>query len=119
MMKKILIIHTQSSLNSLSGKEALDLSLIFGAYEQEVSVLFYNQGVSQVIAHQDPELIKQKDYISTIKALDIYDIENVFVSESCLEELNLSNNEILPDVRRIGLDVISDLKANSDHVYVI
>ena len=118
-MKKILIIHTQSSLNTLSGKEALDLSLIFGAFEQNVSVLFYHHGVTQVIAHQDPELISQKDYVSTIKALDIYDIEQVFVSESCLDSLNLAHSELLPDVRKLDHNSIDQLKQSADHIYVI
>ena len=118
-MKKILVIHTKSALNTLNGKEALDLSLIFGAYEQSVSVLFYQQGVSQVIAHQDPELIEQKDYLSTIKALDIYDIEQVFVSESCLQELHMDSLEIQPDVTKVNLDKIQQLKQQAEHIYVI
>lgn len=118
-MKKILVIHTKSALNTLSGKEALDLSLIFGAYEQEVSVLFYQHGVSQAVAHQDPELIKQKDYLSTIKALDIYDIDQVFVSESCLQELHMDSLELQPDVSKIDLTQIQQLKQNADHIYVL
>ena len=119
MMKKILVIHTQSALNTLAGKEALDFSLIFGSYEQDVSVLFYQQGVTQVLAHQDPELVGQKDYLSTIKALDIYDIEQVFACQQSLQQLSLDQHELLPGVTGIGIEQMTLLKQQADHIYVI
>ena len=117
--KNILIIHTQSSLNTLQGKEALDLSLIFGAYEQEVSVLFYQQGVTQTLAGQTPELIKQKDYLSTIKALGIYDIDDVFSCETSLNDLGFSQSELIDGIEKVSLQDIKQLKSNADHIFVI
>lgn len=118
-VKNILILHTTSSFNTLSGKEALDLSLIFGAYEQHVSVVFIDQGVFQTIAHQDPESIEQKDYLSTIKALDIYDIEQVFVSQHSLQKYGFQHSELLPDIEPINAESLHTLKQQADHVYVI
>ncbi|MDC2891479.1 hypothetical protein [Psychrosphaera algicola] len=54
VINDILIIHTQSALNALAGKEALDLSLIFGAFDQRVSVLFLGLGVTQCLIEQTP-----------------------------------------------------------------
>ena len=118
-MKNILVIHTTSALNNLSGKEALDLSLIFGSYEQNVTVLFYGQGVTQTLAHQDPELITQKDYLSTIKALDIYDIEQVYVCQKSLEEFGFNHSSLLSDVKKIATNDINQLKQQANHIYVI
>lgn len=118
-MKKILIVHTKSALNDLQGKEALDLSLIFGAYEQQVSVLFYDHGVFQSLAHQDPEALGQKDYLSTIKALDIYDIEQVYACRLSLEKYHLDNRELIDGITAIGLNEIEKLKLTADHVLVI
>lgn len=118
-MKNILIIHNQSAMNTLAGKEALDFSLIFGSYEQNVSVLFYGEGATQALAHQDPEAIGQKDYLSTIKALDIYDIEKVYVCEASLNQLALAQHELISDVKPISLAKITELKQQADHIYVI
>jgi len=118
-MKNILVIHNQSAMNTLAGKEALDFSLIFGSYEQNVSVLFYGEGATQVLAHQDPELIGQKDYLSTIKVLDIYDIENVYVCQNSLEEMALAEHELLADIKPISFDQVTELKQQADHIYVI
>lgn len=118
-MKNILVLHTQSGLNSLAGKEALDLSLIFGSYEQNVSVLFYDLGVTQTLAHQDPELVAQKDYMSTIKALDIYDIDQVYACQQSLKKLSLDNHELIDGIEQASGDKITELKQQADHIYVI
>ena len=117
--KSVLVIHTSSSFNDLAGKEALDISLILGSYEQNVSVVFYQHGVFQTLAHQDPESIRQKDYISTIKALDIYDIENVYAHVASLKEYGLETSELLPNVDIIDDDALLVLKHKADHVIVI
>ena len=118
-MKNILVLHTHSGLNSLAGKEALDLSLIFGSYEQNVSVLFYDLGVTQALAHQDPELISQKDYLSTIKALDIYDIEQVYACQQSLIKLSLDSHELIDGIEQASSEKITQLKQQADHIYVI
>ncbi len=117
--KKVLVIHTQPSFNNLAGKEALDLSLILGSYEQDVSVVFYGQGVFQTLAHQDAESILQKDYISTIKALDIYDIENVYVDTNSLESYGLKNSERLNNVKCLNRQEFLSLKDNAEIVFTI
>lgn len=117
--KKILVIHTKPALNDLQGKETLDLELIFGAYEQDVSVLFYHQGVFQALAKQTPEAIGQKDYFATIKALSIYDIDKVYACQLSLEQFGLGENELLPGITALNLSNVEQLKRHADHVYVI
>lgn len=119
MSKSILIIHTQSALNTLAGKEALDLSLIFGSYEQNVRILFAFEGVSQTLAHQNPEAIGQKDYLSTIKLLDIYDIEQVYACADSLQQFGFQDAELQTGIEQISAENIAILKQKSDHIYVI
>lgn len=119
MSKTILILHTQTALNSLAGKEALDLSLIFGSYEQNVRVVFCHQGVTQALAHQNPEALAQKDYLSTLKLLDIYDIEQVYACATSLEKMGFETSELIDGIEAISPSKIEILKQKADHVYVI
>jgi len=118
-VKNILVIHTATTLNTLAGKEALDLSLIFGAYEQNVSVLFYQAGVFQTLAHQVPERVGQKDYLTAFKTLDIYDIDNVFVCKDSLEQFGVSDAELIAGISPLSKTDILTLKQDADHVYII
>ena len=118
-VKEILVLHTQSALNTLAGKEALDLALIFGAYEQKVTVVFYQAGVFQAIAHQNPEAAGQKDYLSSIKVLDIYDIDQVYACEESLQQFGIKDKALIEGVRSLPQSQILALKQAADHVYII
>lgn len=84
----VAILNAHSSFNSCYGKDALDVALIFGSYEQEVSLFFQGEGVRQLINAQKASLINAKDYLATFSALEFYDVENVYV---CLESLKQRN----------------------------
>jgi len=118
-IKNILVIHTSSALNSFEGKEALDISLIFGAYEQNVSVLFYQQGVFQTLAKQNPESLGHKDYLSSIKSLDIYDVEQVYACQQSLKQYGFDESKLINNVERASMDTIDQLKSNADHIFII
>ena len=118
-VKNILIIHTTSALNTLDGKEALDMSLIFGSYEQNVSALFYQQGVFQALGKQNPESLGQKDYLSTIKILDIYDVEQVYACQQSLKSFGYDEAELIDNIERASADTINQLKSNADHIIII
>lgn len=119
VINDVLIIHTQSAMNSLAGKEALDLSLIFGAFDQRVSVLFLGLGVTQCLIEQNPEVIKQKDYLSTFKLLDMYDIDETFVCQKSLNKLGYHKKNVMQSVLTLDPASIIQLKHNAKHIYVI
>lgn len=90
--KSIAIVNTQAPFSSATGKEALDAALIFGSFEQAISLFFIGDGVFQVIGDQNATEIEIKDYLKTFSALGFYDIENIFVCQESLTERNLPEN---------------------------
>lgn len=118
-MKNVLVISTQPALNSLNGKDALDLALIFGAFEQNVTMVFMGLGVTQTLSKQTPELISQKDYLATIKALELYDIEQVYSVKEDLVSLGLDAKPLLPSISKINLHSLAQLKQQADHILII
>ena len=90
--KSIAVLNSHSSFNTSSGRDALDVALIFGSYEQKVSLFFQGEGVRQLIAGQNAELINAKDYLATFSALPFYDVENIYVCQESLIQRNLSEH---------------------------
>jgi tRNA 2-thiouridine synthesizing protein C len=78
------IINSKAPYSSHLGKDALDVALIFGSYEQKVSLFFQGDGVYQLIAKQDTSLLSIKDYLKTFAAFEFYDIENVYACQQSL-----------------------------------
>ena len=115
-MKKIAIINTQSSFNLPTPREPLDLALIFGAFEQQVTVFFVDDGVYQLMDRQQPELIGSKDYLSTMKALELYDIEHIVGCEEDMELRGVQADNLSMEVDIQSAKTIAGLLRNFDHV---
>ena len=97
--KSIAILNANAPLSKANAKDALDVALIFGSYEQAVSLYIQGDGVYQLIAHQQPEKVQQKDFLKTFAALEFYDIENIYVCHHSLIQRGLAENFSIKNVQ--------------------
>ncbi|BAJ02259.1 sulfurtransferase complex subunit TusC [Shewanella violacea] len=117
-MKKLTIIFRRAPHGTAHGREALDLALLSASFEQEVSLIFVDEGVLHLITEQQPELAGAKDYIATFGALDLYDIETVLVCQSSLERFGLADSELTFSVDRVTSASITAQLQAADEVLV-
>lgn len=103
-MKSFLIITRQPPYGTSYGKEALDAVLMASAFVR-VSLLFLDDGVFQIKQHQDAEGIEIKDYSRTFAVLEQYDVKDIYVSASSLQQRGLTEKDLVLDV-----EVISDAR---------
>ena len=102
--KSVAILNASAPLSNANAKDSLDVALIFGSYEQAISLYFQGDGVYQLIAQQQPELIQQKDFLKTFAALEFYDIENIYVCHHSLNQRGLSGNFSIENVQVLNQD---------------
>jgi len=88
-LKTLAILNAKAPYASSAGKDALDIAMIFGSFEQAVSLFFQGDGVWQLIQGQDGSIISVKDYLKTFAAFEFYDIEDIYVCQASLEARNL------------------------------
>ena len=93
------IINSKAPFSSNHGKDALDVALIFGSFEQKVSLFFQGDGVYQLIADQDGRLVSIKDYLKTFSAFEFYDIEDIYVCQQSLVNRQLEEKFHISDVQ--------------------
>ncbi|ABV87429.1 sulfurtransferase complex subunit TusC [Shewanella pealeana] len=117
-MKKLCIIFRQAPHGTAHGREGLDLSLLSASFEQEVSLIFTDEGLLTLLQDQDPESVGAKDYIATLGALPLYDIETVLVCQDSMLELGLQQTDFRIDVEQRSAEEISSHLANADEVIV-
>ncbi len=91
-IRSLAIINSKAPYTTLAGKDALDIALIFGSFEQSISLFFQGDGVWQLISGQDGTIISVKDYLKTFAAFEFYDIDQVYLCQASLDERNLSKN---------------------------
>jgi len=93
------IINSKAPFSSSHGKDALDIALIFGSFEQKVSLFFQGDGVYQLINNQDGSVLSIKDYLKTFSAFEFYDIEDIYVCQQSLLNRKLSEEFHIDDVQ--------------------
>lgn len=86
----VAVINSRAPFSSTAGKDALDIALIFGSYEQNIALFFLGDGVYQLTDQQNPALIHQKNYLKTFSAFEFYDIEQVYVCAQSLKDRGLA-----------------------------
>lgn len=115
--KSIAIINASAPFTKANGKEALDVALIFGSFEQKVSLFFQGDGVWQLVDQQSPENLHIKNYLKTFSALTFYDIEDIYVCEKSLNERGISGNFHIENITKLSEDDFAQQVAIHDVVF--
>lgn len=92
-MNTVAFIFKQAPHGKSSGREGLEALLATAALSEEIGVFFLGDGVLHLVPAQQPDIVFAKDYISTLKLLELYDIEAVYVCEQSLNDRGLNSVE--------------------------
>jgi len=101
VVKKFLYVNRRQPHGTVYALESLETVLIGAAFDQDVSVLFVDDGVYQLKKEQSPEGLQFKNFSKTFRALEMYDVEKLFVEQESLEERGISVEDLLVDVEVI------------------
>jgi len=115
--KKILFISRHAPYGSSLAKDALDAILAASAYDQQLSLMFMDDGVFQLLKNQSSNEINQKSFAAVLPALSLYEINTVYVHKESLEKRQITLNELVLDsVQLIDSAAISSLLAQQDQL---
>jgi len=92
--KKILFVCRQSPYGSTLARESLEAILAGGVFEQDIGVLFIDNGVFQLLPDQQAEAIEEKNHLAMLQALPLYDIENLYVEAESLHKRGLDQQSL-------------------------
>jgi len=95
IVKKFLYVNRKAPFGTVYALESLEVVLIAAAFDQDVSLAFFDDGVYQIIKGMDTKAIEQKNFSPTYKALGDYDINKIYVSKESLEARGLSKDDLL------------------------
>lgn len=101
MKKRILILSRHAPYGTSIAREALDAALAASIYDQQVSMLFMDDGVFQLLDKQRPLGISQKNMASMLSALPIYGVEDIYVHSGSLQQRSLKLDDLAIDFVRV------------------
>lgn len=108
-MKSTLFILESAPHASSYAREALDVILATSAIHDDISVLFDGDGVWQLVKGQQPQAILQRHIEPTFAMLSLYDIGNIYIAESAMEQRALSEEVFCIDTQSIDNAMIRNL----------
>ena len=99
MIKRFLFILQRPPHASLHVQEMLDVILTTAAFEQNVSLLFLDQGIFLLKQDQRPEVLGRKNLAPILDALSVYDIDDLYIEQESLTERGVSAGQLLLPVQ--------------------
>ena len=98
-MKSLAIINTTAPFGNNNYRESLDMLLANASYDRPVGLFFIGDGIFQLLNNTAGDLVGAKDLTKTYGLLELYDIEDVYVSEQSLNERNITSVQLSVEVK--------------------
>jgi tRNA 2-thiouridine synthesizing protein C len=116
VVKKFLYVNRRAPHGTVYAHEALEVVLIGAAFDQDVSLAFIDDGVFQLKKNQDTSEIYTKNFSKIYSALEMYDVEKLYVEKESLHSRGLTEDDLSVDVKVIDSIEMKKLMANSEVV---
>lgn len=112
--KKLLYVNRKPPYGTIYALESLEVVLIGAAFEQDVSMVFMDDGVFEIKKGQDTKGIEMKNFSPTYRALEMYDVEKLYVDKASLEARGLSEDDLVVPVEVLDTDELRSLMDEQD-----
>ena len=94
--------------------ESLEVVLIAATLDQDVSLVFIDDGVYQLVKGQQTKDIGIKNFSPSYRALEGYDVEKLYVDQDSLAKRGLSKADLLVPVEVLDSAQMAELMAQQD-----
>ena len=116
VVKKFLYVNRRAPHGTVYAHEALEVVLIGAAFDQDVSLAFIDDGVFQLKKNQDTSEIYTKNFSKIYSALEMYDVEKLYVERESLQSRGLTEDDLSVDVKVIDSSEMKILMSDSEVV---
>jgi tRNA 2-thiouridine synthesizing protein C len=115
-VKRFLFVNRKAPYGTVYALESLEVVLISAAFDQDVSLVFMDDGVYQIVKNQETDGIKMKNFSRTYRALDGYEVEKLYVEKESLDARGLTKDDLLVDVEILSSQELGEIMAAQDVV---
>ncbi|MDE0309656.1 MAG: sulfurtransferase complex subunit TusC [Acidiferrobacterales bacterium] len=109
--KRIMYFNRRAPYGTAYALEALDVVLAGAVFEQEVSVVFVDDGVYQLKRGQNPSVLNMKDFSKTFGALPDFDVMHLYVEQESLAKRGLTVQDLIEVPRRDDTDAVTPISS--------
>src|SRR5512143_303537 len=92
-MAKIMFVNRNAPHGTIYAWEGLEVVLIFGAYENELSAVYMDDAVFSLKKGQDTSALGIKGFVQTLPVLEDYGVEKIYVEKESMEARGLTQDD--------------------------
>jgi tRNA 2-thiouridine synthesizing protein C len=115
-VKKFMFVNRKAPYGTVYALEGLEVVLISAAFDQDVSLVFLDDGVYELVKGQNTKDIEVKNFSPTYRALEGYDIEKLYVERESLDARGLTEANLVVPVEVLSSAQLSELMGQQDVV---
>jgi len=115
-MKKFMFVNRKAPYGTIYALESLEVVLITATFDQDVSLVFLDDGVYELVKGQDTKATGIKNHSKTYRALEGYDVEKLYVERESMAARGLGEDDLIVDVTVLSTAELADLMASQDVV---
>ncbi|MFQ5938243.1 MAG: sulfurtransferase complex subunit TusC [Acidiferrobacterales bacterium] len=112
--KRFMLINRRAPHGTVYALEAVEVALVGGAFAQDVSVVFLDDGVFQLRKGQDTSQAEMKNFSPTYGALEHYDVDKIYVEQESMHERGLTQRDLIVPVRVLDRSELTELMEQQD-----
>lgn len=112
--RKIMFVNRRAPHGSIYAYEGMEVVLIFGAYDQEISAVFLDDAVYSLKKGQDTSGIGTKEFSATFRVFEAYGVETIYVDQDSLQQRGLTADDLVMDVEVVDSETIRTAIQNQD-----
>jgi tRNA 2-thiouridine synthesizing protein C len=115
-VKKFMFVNRKAPYGTIYALESLEVVLITATFDQDVSLVFMDDGVYELAKGQQTKGIGIKNFSPSYRALEGYDIEKLYVDQASLTQRGLTEADLLVPVEVLDDQQMGKLMAQQDVV---
>ena len=113
-VKKFMFVNRKAPYGTIYALESLEVVLITATFDQDVSLVFMDDGVYELLKGQQTKGIGIKNFSPSYRALEGYDVEKLYVDQHSLEQRGLTEKELLVPVEVLDAQAMGALMQQQD-----
>ena len=94
-IKKFMYLNRRAPYGTIYAWESLEVVLIGAAFDQEVSLLFVDDGVYQLVKGSDTSESDMKNFTPTYRTLGDYGVRHIYVDKDSLADRGLTQDDLI------------------------
>ncbi|MEO8119990.1 MAG: sulfurtransferase complex subunit TusC [Rhodoferax sp.] len=113
-VKKFMFVNRKAPYGTIYALESLEVVLITATFDQDVSLVFIDDGVYELVKGQQTKDIGLKNFSPSYRALDGYDVEKLYVDQASLDQRGLTEKDLLVPVELLDAQQMGQLMQQQD-----